>query len=152
MGHRGTVVAHAHKHGHARIHLCNTITQPSLPAPSAGVSTTKHSWRMLLTTQTQAPSRSILCIFPSCTHIHTHTHTHTESPVYLSPAQSSLLSTFVWVVIGMVTLSPSFHVKYIVPSLHPPALPPPTPHSSPSLGRCKSILLFMPPKMPLFQV
>lgn len=80
MGHRGTVAAHAHKHGHARIHLCNTITQPSLPAPSAGVSTTKYSWRMLLTTQTQAPSRSILCIFPSCTHMHTHRVTRLPVP------------------------------------------------------------------------
>lgn len=109
-------------------HLCNMIVlQPRLWHRLVCVDHKRHSRRMLLTTNTQPPSLA-----------------HTVSRL---PAQSSLLCPFVWVVIGAVTLSPSFHVKYIVLSL----LLCSCPHSSPSLGRCKTIPLFIPPKMPLFQ-
>lgn len=148
-----------HVEVHTHTHTCATWSCSHHPCflTWAGVCADRitHSWRMLLTAHTvHRPPPSSTPRTPPFPPPHTHTH------LYLSPAQSPVLSPFVWVAIAAVTLCASFHVKYIVPGLLPPLLPPPLhlqpqpppPPDSLSLGRCKTIPLFMLPKMPLFQV
>lgn len=115
-----------------------------------------HSWRLLLPTPTP-PSSSIVHTLPP---FHTHTLVHTLvrwSPPRL-PVPCSKLSA---VPICMSGYQRSNYIPFLSCKIHcaepPPSHPPPSssPSPPPSVywpGRCKSIPLFIPPKMPLFQV
>lgn len=118
-------------------------------------------WLTLTTKHTKDVSHRTNTTFISILHIlslshkraHTHTPTHTQ-PFTCPPLKALCFFPFVWVVIVVVTLSPSFHVKYIVLSLLPPSLPSPLllhPPVAPAWGGVKLSVSLCLQKCPFFR-